>query len=283
MFKVPDPPAAGHARFADTATASSNSTGETTADKSDDTAESGLAGIENDPATKSGLTTESSASKEPTATAELVKTTESTKTTEDVKTAEPIKTTEPDKGTELAKSTELNESGNTVEHNTLASKSNSSLKPDASNRSITNGSTPDSEPTNTTDTNRTTNTSTLSSTSTNADSVSTNDTAESKPTDPNPDQEFDPRRAQFRYGNYNRYYGYRNAGRQADPRLACLRPEWFTGLDVLDVGCNIGHVTITAARDYRPRRCVGLDIDSSLIKVSPGGGEGEFYHRFSVG
>ncbi|XP_043227980.1 mucin-19-like isoform X2 [Amphibalanus amphitrite] len=85
--------------------------------------------------------------------------------------------------------------------------------------------------------------------------------------DADSDPEFDPRKAQFQYGNYNRYYGYRNGGRP-DGRLACLKSEWFTGLDVLDVGCNIGHVTLTVARDYAPRRCVGLDIDSSLIKIA---------------
>ena len=85
------------------------------------------------------------------------------------------------------------------------------------------------------------------------------------------DPEFDPRKAQFQYGNYNRYYGYRNGG-GPDARLGCLRAEWFCGLDVLDVGCNIGHVTLTVARDHAPRRCVGLDIDSSLIKVRSGEG-----------
>ena len=54
---------------------------------------------------------------------------------------------------------------------------------------------------------------------------------------------------------------------QTDSRLSWLKREWFTGRDVLDVGCNVGHVTLTVARDYQPRRCVGVDIDSSLIKV----------------
>jgi 7SK snRNA methylphosphate capping enzyme len=43
----------------------------------------------------------------------------------------------------------------------------------------------------------------------------------------------------FEYGNYNRYYGYRNPGRMLfpgaldDPRLDHFRPEWFYGKDVL--------------------------------------------------
>ena len=43
----------------------------------------------------------------------------------------------------------------------------------------------------------------------------------------------------FEYGNYNRYYGYRNPGSQLfpgtleDPRLFYFKPEWFFGKDVL--------------------------------------------------
>lgn len=40
----------------------------------------------------------------------------------------------------------------------------------------------------------------------------------------------------FEYGNYNRYYGYRNPGNQDDIRLKYFRPEWFVDRDVLDIG-----------------------------------------------
>ena len=43
-------------------------------------------------------------------------------------------------------------------------------------------------------------------------------------------------------GNYQRYYGYRGAPAD-DPRLALLRPEWFAGRKVLDMGCNSGALT----------------------------------------
>lgn len=35
--------------------------------------------------------------------------------------------------------------------------------------------------------------------------------------------------AEFQYGNYNRYYGYRNQNQKSDPRLKCLKKEWIEG------------------------------------------------------
>lgn len=72
----------------------------------------------------------------------------------------------------------------------------------------------------------------------------------------------------FQYGNYNKYYGYRNPGASEDPRIRVLRPEWFEGKDVLDLGCNSGHLTLYIAKMLRPARILGLDIDSGLIHVA---------------
>ena len=72
----------------------------------------------------------------------------------------------------------------------------------------------------------------------------------------------------FIYGNYNRYYGYRNPQCSQDLRLKCFKKEWFTGKDVLDLGCNVGHITLTIARDFSPRMIMGIDIDTSLIKAA---------------
>ncbi|XP_075541305.1 7SK snRNA methylphosphate capping enzyme-like [Dermacentor variabilis] len=79
---------------------------------------------------------------------------------------------------------------------------------------------------------------------------------------------FRPKDAHFQYGNYNRYYGYRNGGGQEDPRLKAMKKEWFCGLDVLDIGCNVGHLTLSLARDYAPRKVIGLDIDGGLIRAA---------------
>lgn len=71
----------------------------------------------------------------------------------------------------------------------------------------------------------------------------------------------------FQYGNYNRYYGYRNV-QECDPRIELFHKDLFAGKDVLDIGCNTGHVTLIIARDFAPRRIVGIDIDPSLISVA---------------
>ncbi|KAF6728908.1 7SK snRNA methylphosphate capping enzyme [Oryzias melastigma] len=70
----------------------------------------------------------------------------------------------------------------------------------------------------------------------------------------------------FQYGNYNKYYGYRNPGKSEDPRIRVLRPEWFEGKDVLDLGCNSGHLTLYIAKMLRPARILGLDIDGTTCR-----------------
>ncbi|XP_041863846.1 7SK snRNA methylphosphate capping enzyme-like [Melanotaenia boesemani] len=72
----------------------------------------------------------------------------------------------------------------------------------------------------------------------------------------------------FQYGNYNKYYGYRNPGTSEDPRIRVLRREWFEGKDVLDLGCNSGHLTLYIAKNLRPARILGLDIDNSLVHAA---------------
>nr|XP_046265938.1 7SK snRNA methylphosphate capping enzyme-like [Scatophagus argus]XP_046265939.1 7SK snRNA methylphosphate capping enzyme-like [Scatophagus argus]XP_046265940.1 7SK snRNA methylphosphate capping enzyme-like [Scatophagus argus]XP_046265941.1 7SK snRNA methylphosphate capping enzyme-like [Scatophagus argus]XP_046265942.1 7SK snRNA methylphosphate capping enzyme-like [Scatophagus argus]XP_046265943.1 7SK snRNA methylphosphate capping enzyme-like [Scatophagus argus] len=72
----------------------------------------------------------------------------------------------------------------------------------------------------------------------------------------------------FQYGNYNKYYGYRNPSNSEDPRIRLLRPEWFEGKDVLDLGCNSGHLTLYIAKMLRPARILGLDIDSGLVHAA---------------
>ncbi|KAK3919659.1 7SK snRNA methylphosphate capping enzyme [Frankliniella fusca] len=74
----------------------------------------------------------------------------------------------------------------------------------------------------------------------------------------------------FQYGNFNRYYGYRNPSSEPDLRLRCFAeyPELFRDRDVLDIGCNVGHITLSIGRDFRARSVVGIDIDRKLIEIA---------------
>lgn len=81
---------------------------------------------------------------------------------------------------------------------------------------------------------------------------------------PLPAAVFKKQQLKFQYGNYCKYYGYRNPSCE-DGRLRVLKPEWFRGRDVLDLGCNVGHLTLSIACKWGPSRMVGLDIDSRLI------------------
>ncbi|XP_052447475.1 7SK snRNA methylphosphate capping enzyme-like [Carassius gibelio] len=84
----------------------------------------------------------------------------------------------------------------------------------------------------------------------------------------NSNQHQQQNKKKFQYGNYNKYYGYRNPGLSEDPRVRLMNPEWFRGKEVLDLGCNTGHLTLTIARNWRPARIVGLDIDAALIHAA---------------
>lgn len=68
---------------------------------------------------------------------------------------------------------------------------------------------------------------------------------------------------------YFRYYGYRNPDDE-DSRLKVLSEyiNLFYNKDVLDIGCNIGHVTFSIARDFGAKSVVGMDIDRKLINIA---------------
>ncbi|CAH1122132.1 unnamed protein product [Ceutorhynchus assimilis] len=93
-----------------------------------------------------------------------------------------------------------------------------------------------------------------------------------RPNKPNQDAlpTFKEGNKKFQYGNYNRYYGYRNPHNETDPRLKVfyLYPDLFHNRDILDVGCNIGHITLSVARDFNARTVTGIDIDPKLISIA---------------
>ncbi|KAF9426140.1 hypothetical protein BGZ76_002885 [Entomortierella beljakovae] len=50
-----------------------------------------------------------------------------------------------------------------------------------------------------------------------------------------------------------------------DLRLEFLKPNWFQGKKVLDIGCNSALLTVFIALHYKPLKIQGVDIDPSLI------------------
>lgn len=57
---------------------------------------------------------------------------------------------------------------------------------------------------------------------------------------------------------------------EVDPRLKAFiqRKEMFFDKDILDIGCNIGHITLSVGRDLSPRSVTGIDIDKDLITIA---------------
>jgi len=76
------------------------------------------------------------------------------------------------------------------------------------------------------------------------------------------------RKEKFPRGNYVAYYGYRNVNKVEDPRLPLLSNELFESKDVLDIGCNVGVVTIAVASTYLPRQILGIDVDQRLVNLA---------------
>lgn len=76
-----------------------------------------------------------------------------------------------------------------------------------------------------------------------------------------------PDKRLFPFGNYDRYYGYRNPAKE-DYRLYSFNNSWFNNKDVLDIGCNTGQLTLQVAKRFRPKKMVAVDIDKKLIKIA---------------
>ena len=72
----------------------------------------------------------------------------------------------------------------------------------------------------------------------------------------------------YRFGNFNRYYGNRPQLAILDQRLNYLCQSMFSGMNVLDIGCNSGLLTISIAKTFSPAKIVGMDIDVHLIKAA---------------
>lgn len=53
-----------------------------------------------------------------------------------------------------------------------------------------------------------------------------------------------------------------------DERLYMLSKKLFYDKDVMDVGCNTGHLTFCIAEYWKPRKIIGIDIDKKLINIA---------------
>lgn len=76
-----------------------------------------------------------------------------------------------------------------------------------------------------------------------------------------------PETSKYQYGNYNRYFGFNSLDEFTDVRLKIFKRHafLFRDKDMLDIGCNVGHMTIAVARKLNPKSIVGIDIDKNLI------------------
>jgi 7SK snRNA methylphosphate capping enzyme len=73
--------------------------------------------------------------------------------------------------------------------------------------------------------------------------------------------------ASYQFGNYDRYYGYRNLNENIDVRFKVFARNafLFKDKDILDIGCNVGLMAIAVGKNLHPRSVVGIDIDKNLI------------------
>uniref|UniRef100_A0A182K1P8 RNA methyltransferase n=1 Tax=Anopheles christyi TaxID=43041 RepID=A0A182K1P8_9DIPT len=73
--------------------------------------------------------------------------------------------------------------------------------------------------------------------------------------------------SRYHFGNYDRYYGYHSLNEFIDVRLKVfLRNAYlFRDKDVLDIGCNVGLMTIAIAKSLHTKSAIGIDVDSKLI------------------
>lgn len=54
----------------------------------------------------------------------------------------------------------------------------------------------------------------------------------------------------------------------SDERLKFFKSEWFKNKEVLDIGCNRGHITYAIARMFEPKSIIGIDIDGKMINMA---------------
>lgn len=76
--------------------------------------------------------------------------------------------------------------------------------------------------------------------------------------------------ARCQFGNYNRYFGFESLNKNMDVRLKIFQRNvhLFKNKDVLDIGCNVGLMTLAIAKLLSPKTINGVDIDRKLIIIA---------------
>lgn len=76
--------------------------------------------------------------------------------------------------------------------------------------------------------------------------------------------------ARCQFGNYNRYFGYESLNKNMDVRLKIFQrnAHLFKNKDVIDIGCNVGLITLAIAKLLSPKSITGVDIDRKLINIA---------------
>lgn len=76
--------------------------------------------------------------------------------------------------------------------------------------------------------------------------------------------------ARCQFGNYNRYFGFESLNKNMDVRLKIFQRNvhLFKNKDVLDIGCNVGLMTLAIAKLLSPKSITGVDIDRKLINIA---------------
>lgn len=98
------------------------------------------------------------------------------------------------------------------------------------------------------------------------DTVSSTTEAKTKTCDN--DTIYKPESVKYQFGNFSsKYCGVKTLFNFSDVRLTVfLRHAYlFKDKDILDIGCNAGHMTISVARKLHPKSILGIDIDKNLI------------------
>ena len=69
------------------------------------------------------------------------------------------------------------------------------------------------------------------------------------------------------FGNYSNFYYNRYLDNFKENIQSQISSTWFKDKVCLDIGCNIGTLTMRIAQEFKPKMIIGIDIDHKLIRA----------------